>query len=152
MADVYAVLDTYEPPHASPETIAALTSGIARWLAQGNDPALLPALLRASPKLQMTRPEVAQADLNGDGMEDVLVQTQLMGLPVLAFLQQEDGQHLGLTLPPMFDEPLPTLHSGFLSRDLTGRWELDYRSEAKRLNGYPPGICLPSQFSYNESR
>ena len=120
MADVYAVLDTYEPPHASPETIAALTSGIARWLAQGNDPALLPALLRASPKLQMTRPEVAQADLNSDGMEDVLVQTQLMGLPVLAFLQQEDGQHLGLTLPPMFDEPLPTLHSGFLSRDLTG--------------------------------
>ena len=48
MADVYAVLDTYEPPHASPETIAALTSGIARWLAQGNDPALLPALLPRS--------------------------------------------------------------------------------------------------------
>ena len=94
-------------------------------------------------RVLMTRPEVAQADLNGDGMEDVLVQTQLMGLPVLAFLQQEDGQHLGLTLPPMFDEPLPTLHSGFLSRDLTGRWGLDYRSEAKRLNGYPPRY-LPS--------
>ena len=60
-----------------------------------------------------------QADLNGDGMEDVLVQTQLMGLPVLAFLQQEDGQYLGLALPPMLDEPLPTLGSGFLSRDLT---------------------------------
>ena len=119
MADVYAVLDTYEPPHASPETIAALTSGIARWLAQGNDPALLPDLLRASPKLQMTRPEVAQADLNGDGQEDVVVQTQLMGLPVLAFLRQ-GGEYTALTLPDRFEDGLPTLRSGFIADDLTG--------------------------------
>ncbi|MBO9369470.1 MAG: tetratricopeptide repeat protein [Chloroflexi bacterium] len=119
MADVYAALDAYEPPYAWPETIAALTSGIARWLAQGNDPALLPDLLRASPKLQTVRPETAQADLNSDGQEDIVVQTQRMGLPVLAFLRQ-GGEYTGLALPDRFDDYLPTLRSGFISDDLTG--------------------------------
>ena len=119
MADVYAALDAYEPPYAWPETISALTSGIARWLAQGNDPALLPDLLSASPKLQTVRPETAQADLNGDGQEDVVVQTQLMGLPVLAFLRR-GGEYIALALPDQFEDYLPTLRSGFIVDDLTG--------------------------------
>ncbi len=116
----YIALDSYQPPYATPEILQALTSGIAGWLSSSNDPSLLPGLLRTFPKLQTVQPTVDPADLNGDGMEDVLVQTQLMGLPVMAFLRQKDGRHLGLTLPPMFDEPLPTFGSGFLSRDLTG--------------------------------
>lgn len=120
LAGVYAALDAYQPPHATPKILRALTSDIAGWLSNGGDPSLLPGLLRTLPKLQTVQPTVDRADLNGDGLEDVVVQTQLMGLPVLAFLQQGGGQYLGLTLPPAFDKPLPTLQSGFLARDLTG--------------------------------
>lgn len=120
LADAYAALDAYQPPEATPEILQTLTSGIAGWLSSSNDPSLLPGLLRTFPKLQTTRPAVDQADLNGDGLEDVVVQTQLMGLPVMAFLRQEDGRYLGLTLPATFDEPLPTLQSGFMSSNLTG--------------------------------
>lgn len=120
LAAAYAALDAYQPPQATPEILQALTSGIAGWLSRSGNPSLLPALLRTFPKLQTTQHAVDQTDLNGDGLDDVLIQTQLMGLPVLAFLQQEDGQYTGLALPPMLDEPLPTFQSGFLSSDLTG--------------------------------
>lgn len=120
LAEAYAALDAYQPPYANPEVLHALTSGIGGWLSGGGDSSLLPGLLRTFPKLQTTRPAVDRIDLNGDGAEDVVVQTDLMGLPVLAFLRQEEGKYLGLTLPPMFDEPLPTLQSGFLASDLTG--------------------------------
>ncbi|MBC7226507.1 MAG: tetratricopeptide repeat protein [Thermoflexales bacterium] len=120
LAGAYAALDAYQPPLVTPEILQALTSGIGGWLSGGGDPALLPGLLRTFPKLQATHPAVDQADLNGDGTEDVVVQTDLMGLPVLTFLRRAEGRYLGLTLPPMFDEPLPTLRSGFLSSDLTG--------------------------------
>lgn len=120
LAAACAALDAYQPPQATPEILRPLTSGIAGWLSSRNDPSFLPGLLRTFPKLQTTQPAVSRADLNGDGLEDVVVQTQLMGLPVLVFLRQEDGQYVGLTLPETFDEPLPTLQSGVLSGDLTG--------------------------------
>lgn len=120
LAGVYAALDAYQPPHVTPEVLRALTSGIAGWLSNGGDPSLLPGLLRTLPQLQTVQSTVDWADFNGDGLEDVVVQTGLMGLPVLAFLRQEDGQYLGLALPPAFDDPLPTLQSGFMSSDLTG--------------------------------
>ncbi len=135
LAVACAALDAYQPPQATPEILQTLTSGIAGWLSSRNDPSLLPGLLRTFPKLQTTRPAVDQADLNGDGLGDVVVQTQLMGLPVLVFLQQEDGQYVGLTLPETFDEPLPTLESGFLTRDLPG----DGRPETVVTSTVPGG-------------
>lgn len=120
LTEAYAALDAYQPPQATPEILRALTSGIAGWLSAGGEPALLPGLLRTFPKLQTTRPVVDQSELNGDGLRDVVVQTQLMGLPVLVFLRQESGKYLGLSLPPAFDDAMPTLRSGFLASDLTG--------------------------------
>lgn len=117
---VYAALDAYRPPEATPAVLQALTSGIAEWLSGGGDPSRLPGLLCAVPEPQMTCPAADEADLNGDGLTDVVVQTQRMGLPVLAFLRQEGGTYTGLALPEAFDDFLPTLRSGFLSQDLTG--------------------------------
>lgn len=115
-----ATLDVYEPPHAPVHAVTVLALDIAEWLSRGNDPAGLAAILHTLPKLDAVQPEVTLADLNGDGRSDVVVQTHLMGLPVVACLAQEDDRFVGQGLPFVFEEPLPTSDSTVSVHELTG--------------------------------
>jgi hypothetical protein len=114
-------LEAYEPPRGWERVSSAVESDVTRYLSEGNDPARLAASLRKLPKLDAAAvPEVAVIDLNGDELQDVVVQTQLMGLPVIACLARAGSGFVGQLLPPGFDEPLPTMTSSFLVSDLTG--------------------------------
>ena len=115
-----AALDVYEPPQSPGQAVTALAADVAEWLSQGNDPANLVARLRTLPKLDTLQPKVTPMDLNGDGRQDVVVQTHLMGLPVVACMAQENGRFVGLALPYSFEEALPTTDSGILVQELTG--------------------------------
>jgi hypothetical protein len=115
-----ATLDVYEPPHAPMHAANALVVDMAEWLSQGHDPAGLAAILRTLPKLDAAQPEVTLADLDGDGRSDVVVQTHLMALPVVACLAQEDGRFVGHGLPYVFEESLPTVDSTVSVHELTG--------------------------------
>jgi hypothetical protein len=121
LAIARAALDVYEPSHDAGEVANYVAGSIAAWLSQGHDPASLAALLRTLPKLDAACPEVTLIDLNGDGRQDVVVQTELLGFPVIACVALEDGRFGGQSLDTVFSkESPPIVDSGFLVRELTG--------------------------------
>ncbi len=119
-AALRAALDVYEPPVAPTRAAWALATDVARWLSQGHDPADLSAVLRTLPKLDTCNPQTTLLDLNGDGRRDVVLQPDLMGLPVIAYIAQENGGFAGIPLSDTFGEPTPTMDSGVSVQELTG--------------------------------
>ncbi len=116
-----STLDVYEPPLRLDRVAWALARDVARWLSQGHNPADLTALLRTLPKLDAVEPKVIQLDLNGDGRRDVVVQPNLMGLPIIACVAHWGVVEFAcIPLPGNFPEPTPTVDSNLSLQELTG--------------------------------
>ncbi|HDQ70817.1 MAG TPA: hypothetical protein ENN19_01835 [Chloroflexi bacterium] len=118
-AAAHAALDVYEAPQVSLGAALALASDAAKWLNHNRVDGLAD-VLRELPKLDEAGPNVTSVDLNGDDLPDVVIQTRLMGLPVVACISQTSGRFTGQVLPFGFSEPTPTMDSGVLVDDLTG--------------------------------
>ncbi|MFP4346423.1 MAG: hypothetical protein ACLFU8_17190 [Anaerolineales bacterium] len=118
--ETWRALAAYEPPADPTGVTAALIEEVEAWLAAGNDPGELAALLRTLPKLEQIEVEVQEPDLDGDGREDIVITTELLGLPVVAFITEETGGVRGHVLPADFGEPLPSWVEELRPEDLTG--------------------------------
>lgn len=117
-----AVLADYEPLQGVAAVVRALSQDCGAWLSAGHDPATLSTVLNTLPKLATAGVEIHTVDLNGDGLPDVVIQPQFLGLPVLACLEQTEKTYTchPLPAPNTLGSDLLTMQSGVVSQDLVG--------------------------------
>ncbi len=107
------------PPPDPAAVSGAMVEGIGAWLTEGHDASELQALLRTLPRFEEAR--VRRLDLDGHGLDDVVISSDLLGLPVVAFLAGDAGSFSGYVLPPAWDEPfVPASFQELQRHDLTG--------------------------------
>ncbi len=115
-------LAAYEPMSGADGVVQALSWEIAAWLAAGHEPGMLADALQALPKLDVADVRVTRVDLNNDGLHDVAVEPQFLGLPVLACLAQPGSGFACHPLPDpetLGDETL-SVDSAVIPADVTG--------------------------------
>jgi hypothetical protein len=122
-----AALADYDPLQDAARMVDTLSQECALWLSAGHDPAALPDALRTLPGLASADVEVTAADLNGDGLSDVLIEPRFPGLSLLACLAREGERYACRPLPgpEAFGVQGLTMRSSVDSPDLTGDGRTD---------------------------